>query len=227
MTSHPGLVFENVSLERTGGKTVGPISFELTEARVGLIGRNGSGKSTILRLAGALDYATGGRVLVGGADPREDMKAVRPRVGYLFQNPEAQLLLPTVYEDIALGLARGKRTAAQDAAVEAVLEEFAITHLSERYTHQLSGGEQQLVALAGAVIRRPQLLLLDEPTTHLDLSFTRRLHEEIQRLDQQMVIASHDLDLMTECDRVLVIEDGVVSFDGAAQAAIDHYVATI
>ncbi|HMS73092.1 MAG TPA: energy-coupling factor ABC transporter ATP-binding protein, partial [Baekduia sp.] len=89
--------------------------------------------------------------------------------------------------------------------------------------HQLSGGEQQLVALAGSLVRHPKILLLDEPTTRLDLAFTGRMRAAIDELDQQAIIASHDLDLIAGCDRVLVIENGQVDFDGAAEPAIARY----
>lgn len=223
MQSEQGIRFDDVSFDRADRRVLSGITAHLAEHRVGLIGRNGSGKSTILRLAGALDYVTEGAVTVEGIDPRDDLKAVRPLVGYLFQNPETQLVLPTVAEDVALGLTRGKRKPEHERKVAEVLERLGIANLADRFTHQLSGGEQQLVALAGSLVRHPKILLLDEPTTHLDLAFTGRMRAAIDELDQQAIIASHDLDLIAGCDRVLVIENGQVDFDGAAEPAIARY----
>ena len=223
MQPEQGIRFDDVAFDRADRRVLSGITAHLTEHRVGLIGRNGSGKSTILRLAGALDYVSEGAVTIEGIDPRDDLKAVRPLVGYLFQNPETQLVLPTVAEDVALGLTRGKRKPEHERKVTEVLERLGIANLADRFTHQLSGGEQQLVALAGSLVRHPKILLLDEPTTHLDLAFTGRMRAAIDELDQQAIIASHDLDLIAGCDRVLVIENGQVDFDGAAEPAIARY----
>lgn len=223
MQSEQGIRFDDVSFDRADRRVLSGITAHLTEHRVGLIGRNGSGKSTILRLAGALDYVSEGAVTIEGIDPRDDLKAVRPLVGYLFQNPETQLVLPTVAEDVALGLTRGKRKPEHERKVTEVLERLGIANLADRFTHQLSGGEQQLVALAGSLVRHPKILLLDEPTTHLDLAFTGRMRAAIDELDQQAIVASHDLDLIAGCNRVLVIENGEVDFDGAAEPAIARY----
>ncbi|MEI2701810.1 MAG: ABC transporter ATP-binding protein [Baekduia sp.] len=218
-----GVELDEIRFERAGRTVLDGVTATLSEHRVGLIGRNGSGKTTLLRLIGALDYATSGYVRIAGIDPRENLKKVRPLVGYLFQNPETQLVLPRVAEDVALGLTRGTATDDQRALVAEALAQFGVGHLAERFTHQLSGGEQQLVALAGVVVRKPRLLLLDEPTTHLDLTYSGRMRAAIDSLEQQAIIASHDLELIASCDRVLVIDGGRVDFDGAAGPAIDRY----
>ena len=218
-----GVELDHVGFERARRTVLEDVSATLVEHRVGLIGRNGSGKTTLLRIIGALDYATSGHVRIGGIDPREDLKKVRPMVGYLFQNPETQLVLPRVDEDVGLGLTRGRRTPDQQLRVVEALAQFGVDHLADRFTHQLSGGEQQLVALAGVVVREPRVLLLDEPTTHLDLTYSQRMRGAIDSLEQQVILASHDLDLIDSCDRVLVIDNARVSFDGAPGPAIDHY----
>lgn len=215
--------FDAAVLELGGRTVLAETTLELAEHRVGLLGANGSGKSSLLRLAGGLVHPTSGTVTVCGHDTRTGQRAVRAAVGYLFQNPEAQLVLARVDEDVALGLTRGAPSAEQRDRVDAVLGRLGIEVLSGRLTHQLSGGEQQLVALAGALVREPQVLLFDEPTTHLDLRFSGRLRELIDGLDQQLVVASHDLELVGACQRVLVLDGGSVCFDGSAAAAIDHY----
>ena len=112
-----GVELDEIRFERAGRTVLDGVTATLSEHRVGLIGRNGSGKTTLLRLIGALDYATSGYVRIAGIDPRENLKKVRPLVGYLFQNPETQLVLPRVAEDVALGLTRGTATDDQRALV--------------------------------------------------------------------------------------------------------------
>lgn len=215
--------FDAVTLELAGRTVLAETTLELAERRIGLLGANGSGKSSLLRLAGGLIHPTGGAVTVCGHDTRAGQREVRAAVGYLFQNPEAQLVLARVDEDVALGLTRGVPSAVQRDRVAAALGRLGIEALSGRLTHQLSGGEQQLVALAGALVREPRVLLFDEPTTHLDLRFSERLRALIDGLDQQLVIASHDLELIDSCQRVLVLDGGAVRFDGAAAEAVACY----
>lgn len=217
------IAFDSVTLELGGRTVLAATTLDLGERRIGLLGANGSGKSSLLRLAGGLVHPTSGTVTVCGHDTRAGQREVRAAIGYLFQNPEAQLVLARVDEDVALGLTRGVPSAEQRDRVAAALGRLGIEALSGRLTHQLSGGEQQLVALAGALVREPRVLLFDEPTTHLDLRFSQRLRALIDGLDQQLVIASHDLELIDSCERVLVLDRGSIDFDGAAADAIARY----
>ncbi len=217
------IAFDSVTLELGGRTVLAATTLDLGERRIGLLGANGSGKSSLLRLAGGLVHPTSGTVTVCGHDTRAGQREVRAAIGYLFQNPEAQLVLARVDEDVALGLTRGVPSAEQRDRVAAALGRLGIEALSGRLTHQLSGGEQQLVALAGALVREPRVLLFDEPTTHLDLRFSQRLRALIGGLDQQLVIASHDLELIGFCERVLVLDEGGIDFDGAAADAIARY----
>jgi len=199
-------------------------SLTLTEQRVALIGPNGSGKSTLARLVNGLVGATTGRVLVDGLDVAREGRAVRRRVGFAFTDPAAQLVMPTAAEDIALSLRRTHRdkTERRRAALD-ILAGYGLEGLGDRSVHGLSGGQRQLLALAGVLATGPDILVADEPTTLLDLANSRRIGDLLFSLPQQLVLVTHDLDLAARCDRALVVDGGRVVFDGPAESAVQHY----
>jgi len=201
-----------------------PTTLTLTERRVAVIGANGSGKSTFARLLNGLVAPSTGQVLVDGLDTVRDGAAVRARVGFVFTDPDAQLVMPTVAEDVALSLRRlSLPRAERAAAVERVLARFGLDHLAERSVHALSGGQKQLLALAGVLATDPAVLVCDEPTTLLDLRNTRAVADVIAGLEQRVVLVTHDLDLAARAERVLVVDRARVVFDGDPHAAVEHY----
>lgn len=199
-------------------------SLDLTERRIGVIGANGSGKSTLLRLLNGLVAPSSGRVTVSGADTVRDVRAVRRRVGFVFTDPLSQLVMPTGREDVELSLRRSVRNAGQRRALaEAALERFGLLALADQSVYELSGGERQLVALAAVLAVEPDILVLDEPSTLLDLRNRELLRRTLAGLDQQIILSTHDLDLALELDRVVVVDAGKVVFDGGAAAAVALY----
>ncbi|GAA3537062.1 ABC transporter ATPase [Aeromicrobium flavum] len=201
-----------------------PTSLRLAERRVAVIGSNGSGKSTLARLLNGLVEPTSGRVLVDGLDTRRDGREVRRRVGFVFTDPNAQLVMPTVAEDVELSLRKTHREkASRTAAALAVLERFGLADLAQRSVHALSGGQRQLLAIATVLATDPAVLVADEPTTLLDLANTRRVGEVLLGLEQQLVLVTHDLELAARCDRALVVHAGAIAFDGPAATAVDRY----
>jgi biotin transport system ATP-binding protein len=199
-------------------------SLELTERRIALVGPNGSGKSTLARLLNGLVPATTGRVLVDGLDVAREGREVRRRVGFMFTDPAAQLVMPTAREDVALSLRRTHPDKAERlAAADRVLTEFGLAGFGDRSVHALSGGEGQLLALAGVLATAPSVLVADEPTTLLDLGNSRRIGDLLLGLPQQVVLVTHDLDLAARCDRVLLVRAGRVERDGEPTEVIDHY----
>jgi biotin transport system ATP-binding protein len=202
-------------------------SLVLTEQRVALIGPNGSGKSTLARLLNGLVSPSAGSVRVGDLDVDADGREVRRRVGFVFTDPSAQLVMPTVVEDVALSFRRAHKDKSRrrDAAL-AVLESFGLAELADRSVHALSGGQRQLLAIAGVLATDPEVLVADEPTTLLDLANSRLIGDLLLGLPQQLVLLTHDLDLAARCDRALVMSDGRVVFDGPAEDAVAHYRAT-
>ncbi len=202
-------------------------SLTLTEQRVALIGPNGSGKSTLARLVNGLVTPTTGRVRVDGLDVAEDGRAVRRRVAFAFTDPAAQLVMPTAVEDVALSLRRTHRDKAERRrAALAVLASYGLEGLADRSVHALSGGQRQMLALAGVLATEPAVLVADEPTTLLDLGNSRRVGDLLLSLPQQLLLVTHDLELAARCERALVVEGGRVVFDGAAEAAVARYRAT-
>lgn len=202
-------------------------SLVLTESRVALVGPNGSGKSTLARLLNGLALPSSGRVLLDELNVARDPRAARRRVGFCFTDPSAQLVMPTVLEDVALSLRRSHRRKDERlAAATAVLDRFGLAALAERSVHALSGGQRQMLALAGVLASDPEILVADEPTTLLDLTNTRRVAEVLFGLPQQLVLVTHDLELAARCDRALLVRHGRVEADGHAGEVVDHYRAT-
>lgn len=197
----------------------------LDEARIGVVGANGSGKSTLARLLNGLVLPTAGEVRLDGLATAQNARAIRRRVGFCFTDPDAQIVMPTVGEDVVFGLRRSKLGQAEVAArVTAALHTFGLDGHADHPTHLLSGGQKQLLALASVIVTEPDLLVLDEPTTLLDLRNTRRIIRLIEALPQQVVLVTHDLDLVDGFDRVLVMDQGRVVADGAPAEALTHYV---
>ena len=205
-----------------------PTTLELTERRIGVIGANGSGKSTLARMVNGLVTPTTGRVLVDGHDAARQGREVRRRVGFCFTDPAAQLVMPTCVEDVELSLRRTHPDPRRRRELAlAVLERHGLADHATVSVHALSGGQKQLLALAGVLAVDPAIVVADEPTTLLDLANTHRVGELLLSLEQQLVLVTHDLDLARRCDRVLVVADARVVFDGPAAAAVEAYVASV
>ncbi|CCH86984.1 ABC-type cobalt transport system, ATPase component [Modestobacter italicus] len=200
------------------------IDLTLTEPRVGVIGANGSGKSTFARLLNGLVVPEEGQVLVDGLDTRTQVRAVRRRVGFVFQDPDAQIVHPTVAEDVGYGLENQGVPAGERAArVAEVLARYGLAGHADHPAHLLSGGQKQLLAIAGVLVMRPARIVFDEPTTLLDLVNARRVGELIAGLEQQVVVVTHQLDLLDGFDRVLVVDGGRVVEDAAPAPAVAAY----
>jgi biotin transport system ATP-binding protein len=200
------------------------ISLELSEERIGVIGANGSGKSTLLRMLNGLVAPTEGTVTVNGADTVRNVRAVRQQVGFVFTDPLSQLVMPTGREDVELSLRRSVRNGKERREqVTAALERFGLLPLADQSIYELSGGERQLLALASVLAVEPDVLVLDEPSTLLDLRNRELLRRTVAGLRQQVVMSTHDLELVLDMDRVVVVEAGRIAYDGAAAAAVGFY----
>jgi biotin transport system ATP-binding protein len=227
-TVRPRTAIELVDVSHSYGErsVLREVSLVLPEHRVGVIGGNGSGKSTLARLLNGLVVPSTGRVLVDGLDTATELRAVRRRVGFVFQDPDAQIVHPTVAEDVAFGLANQKVPAPErERRVAEVLARYGLTGHADHPAHLLSGGQKQLLAIAGVLVMRPARVVFDEPTTLLDLANRRRVARVIEELEQDVVVVTHDLDLLAGFDRVLVVEDGRVVADGTPGETVDWYVA--
>jgi biotin transport system ATP-binding protein len=201
------------------------VDLSIGERRVGIIGANGSGKSTFARLLNGLLIPDEGTVTVDGIDTRQDARAVRRRVGFVFQNPDNQIVFPIVEEDVAFGLKNLKLPKDEIVRrVDAVLERYRLDHLRDHATHLLSGGEKQMLAISAVLVMEPRYVVLDEPMTLLDLRNKKLVTEIIREIEQPVVLVTHDLDHIRDFDRVIVFDEGGVTADGLPDAAIRKYV---
>jgi biotin transport system ATP-binding protein len=216
--------FKNVSVERERRLVLTDLSLTLSEQRIGVVGPNGSGKSSLVRLINGLLLPKTGQVWVDGLDTTKEVVAVRRKVGFVFQNPDNQIVFPVVQEDIEFGLKQREPDPKRRALrAQAALERLGVGHLTERSVHTLSGGERQLVALAAVLATEPKILVFDEPTTQLDLRLRNRFERHLAELPQPALVVSHDLALMQQMHRVLVIDQGRLAFDGAPTEALAWY----
>lgn len=220
--------FDAAGVAFEGRQALQPLSLTLTERRIGVIGLNGSGKTTFARLINGLNKPSEGKVAVNGLDTVTDAKAVLQTVGFIFQNPQNQIILPIVRDDVAFGLKRlGLGKAETEARVKAVLARLGISHLEERRAHELSGGELQLAALAALLVTEPHILILDEPTNQLDLKNRAVVEKTMATLSQSLIVITHDLPLLEGFDRVLVFHGGALIADAAPDEAVAQYLAAV
>jgi biotin transport system ATP-binding protein len=218
----------DVSLNYDGLSVLRNINLTLTERRIAIVGSNGSGKSSFARLLNGLQLPTEGSVVVDGFDTKKDGKQVRKRVGFVFQNPDNQIVFPVVDEDLAFGLKNLKLP--QDLVerkVTEALSRYDLLPLRKHPSHHLSGGQKQLVAISGVLAMEPAYVVMDEPTTLLDLRNKRRIAEVIQSLEQTAIVVSHDLDFLRGFDRVIAFEDGAVVIDDTPSVALARYVESL
>lgn len=217
--------FDDVSVDFAGRTALQSVSVSLSQKRIGVIGSNGSGKSTFARILNGLVTPTSGRVRVHGLDPITQARQLRRRIGFIFSNPDAQIVMPTVAEDVAFSL-RGRGLAKDVVAdrVAGILDRYGLAGHAQAPAHTLSGGQKQLLALCSILIAEPALLIADEPTALLDAANTRRIAAYLlDELPQQLVLVTHDLALAARCDVVLRFDDGRLVEVGEPGAVIARY----
>jgi biotin transport system ATP-binding protein len=201
------------------GKTIlKGITADLGERRIGIVGRNGSGKSTLLRLMAGLIAPGRGEIRVAGLDPVHDRKAMLSSLGILFQNPDHQILFPTVEEELSFGLLQqGRSKAEAREAVMHLLADDNRAHWAKAHTSVLSQGQRQYLNLLSILLMRPQTILLDEPFAGLDLPTQTRLTRRLSALPQRLITVTHDPASVADCERVLWLEGGRIYRDGPAR----------
>ena len=215
---------EGVVLRYGEREVLQQVDLTLTEQRIGIVGGNGSGKSSLARLLNGLVLPTRGRVLVDDLDTRRHGAAVRRKVGFVFTDPDAQIVMPTVAEDVAFSLRRSGLSREQvRVRVGQALARCGLSGHAEHPAHLLSGGQKQLLALTAVLVTDPQVLVCDEPTTLLDARNARRVADLIDSLPQQVIMITHHLEQLAGFQRVLVIDEGRVSADGPAGQALEAY----
>lgn len=219
-----------VGVEIDGARILADVTVSLPQRRIAVIGANGSGKSTFARTLNGLVRPTTGSVSVAGIDVAREPRRARDAVGFLFTNPDSQLLMPTPAEDIALSLrAAGVPKSDAPRHVAEALARFGLDDRADQPSYSLSGGQKQLLALAAVLVRRPRVLVADEPTTLLDLGNARRMADLLLDGDEhgtvagQVVVVTHDLDLAARCDVALRFADGRLAEVGEPAGVIARY----
>lgn len=200
------------------------LNLQLSEQRIGLVGHNGSGKSSLLRLLNGLAQPQQGQVWVHGQNAKQGPAAMASLVGFIFQNPDHQLIFPTVLEELCFGLLnQGVAASTAKQLSMDILAQYGRTELAERSVHTLSEGQKQLVCILAVLLMRPKLLVLDEPFSALDLPSRYQLLAFLQNLPQQIIMISHELELLADFDRLLWLEGGRVRADGPAEQVLASY----
>ena len=199
---HP--VVENLSFSIQAGESVG------------LIGANGAGKSTIMKLMLGLLHGTG-EISVGNIPVnRQNLSEIRKKVGFVLQDSDNQMFMPTVYQDMIFGPRNyGLSPEETERRVDEVLSRLGLMELKFRHNHKISGGEKRMAAIATILAMEPEVILMDEPSTALDPVNRRTVINTIRTLPQTKLIASHDLDMILDtCQRVILLSHGNIAADG-------------
>lgn len=218
--------FENVSFEyEHGRRVIDNMSFTINDGEsVGLIGANGAGKSTIMKLL--LGLVSGeGRILVDDIEvTRDNLGKIRSKLGFVLQNSDNQMFMPTVFEDMMFA-PLNYMVSREDAEkrVDEVLDRLGLQYLKHKYNHKISGGEKRMAAIATILAMEPDAILMDEPTSALDPYNRRVVINTIRELKQTKIITSHDLDMILDtCDRVILISGGRIVADSSADEILHN-----
>jgi biotin transport system ATP-binding protein len=221
-----GISLTSVSLRLGGRLVLDEVSVDLCEQRIGVLGRNGSGKTTLLRLIAGLIAPDVGSVRVDGFDPLSDRKAALSGLGILFQNPDHQILFPTVEEELAFGLVQqGQSQSVALAKAHQTLADEGRSHWAKVPVSTLSQGQRHYLCLLAVLLMRPRTILLDEPLAGLDLPTQARLARRFSALPQRLVTITHDPASLAGTDRVLWLEGGRIVADGPPAKVLPAFTA--
>ena len=215
--------FRNVSFSYGDANVVENLSFTIKKGEtVGLIGANGAGKSTIMKLMLGLISGSGEIKVDGLSMNKENLAEIRRKIGFVLQDSDNQMFMPTVYEDMIFGPRNyGLSKEETEKRVDEVLSQLGLQDLKHRHNHKISGGEKRMAAIATILAMEPEMILMDEPSTALDPVNRRTVINTINRLPQTKLIASHDLDMILDtCQRVILLSHGAIVAAGAAETIL-------
>lgn len=216
--------FKNVTCEYERGKAViNGVSFIIESGEsVGLIGANGAGKSTIMKVLLGLVEHKGEIIVDGSYVNKENIAEIRKKIGFVLQNSDNQMFMPTVYDDMMFGpMNYGLSKEDAEARVDRVLESLNITYLKDKYNHKISGGEKRMAAIATILAMEPSVIVMDEPSSSLDPYNRRMIINAIKGINETKIIASHDLDMILDiCDKVILVAEGTIKAYGPAREVL-------
>lgn len=199
-------------------KAIEDLSFSVKEGeKIGLIGANGAGKSTILKLLTGLFISEEGKISIDSIElNKNNLKEIRRKIGFIFQDSDSQLFMNTVYDDIAFGLrSMGMSEEKVAEKVDKILKKLSIEYLKDKSIYKLSGGQKRIISIAGILVMKPEIIIMDEPTCALDPKYRRIFINILKDLQQTQIIATHDLDMIKDtCSRVIILNEGKVVADG-------------
>lgn len=207
-----------------GKKILSSITVETFASRVGIVGRNGSGKSTLVRLISGLISPNSGTARVHGKNLAKDRKSALTEIGILFQNPDHQIIFPTVEEEISFGLRQmGNNKADAQAQTNAVLSAFGKEHWCEAYISSLSQGQKHLVCLMSVMAMRPRTIILDEPFSGLDIPTKIQLKRYLSQYSGRLVHVTHEPSDIAQYEHVIWLELGEIAAEGNAEDILPRY----
>ncbi len=200
------------------------LSFTSQVKRLGIIGRNGSGKSTLSRVLSGLVAIDSGKIEVAGINPFKDRRAALREIGLLFQNPDHQIIFPTVLEEVMFGLRQlGQKKAQALQNAQQTLADFGKSHWQHVHTSALSQGQKHLVCLMAVVAMRPRLIILDEPFAGLDIPTKCQLQRYLNTFSGSLIHISHDPGDIEGYQQLLWLEDGQVAALGTPDEVLPAY----
>ena len=201
------------------------VSLVIREQRVGFIGRNGSGKTTLLRILAGLQELNKGKVLIDGTEVAKKRKEAIKKVGIIFQNPDHQIIFPTVGEELRFGLTQlGLNKNEADLKVISCLKQYDKVDWFERSISTLSQGQKHLVCLLSVLLMKPTVLLLDEPFTGIDIPTQLKLEQYLSSLNQTIIHVSHIPETFENYQRLIWMDEGVIQADGTPKTVIKKYI---
>ena len=204
-----------IGVTLAGRAVLRDVTARLAEGRIGIVGRNGSGKTTLARVIAGLIVPDAGDARAFGIDMAQDRRAALKDVGIIFQNPDHQIIFPTVIEEIAFGLTQqGLRQPQAEAEAHQMLVRFGKAHWANAATHSLSQGQKQLLCLMSVLAMRPRVIVMDEPFSGLDIPTRLQLMRYLDGIAAQVVLVTHDPAQVRDFDRILWLEGGRLTADG-------------
>ena len=218
------IYLKDVIFEFETHRVIDQITLNVSEQRIGIVGVNGSGKSTLARLISGLIAPISGSNRINDIDIYKDRKAALKTVGIIFQNPDHQIIFPTCIEEISFGLMQQgmTRIEAEERSNEILLQ-FDRLKWSDQLAHNLSQGQRHFLCLIAVLAMKPDVIILDEPYAGLDLPTSLQLRHELNKLSQQIVMITHNKDILVDFDRILWIDNGKIIKDGSYENVMPDF----